>query len=141
MSIIRRTDCETNRLGGKQPVSTIPFNRADMKVYLYCPSDQKRAPCQGFVVCLTPSEVYRFLSDFSKLLLLLVPSGSLHEDSTWLHPLSIVLSLSNTWCFSHSFPHGADPSEFLWELSDIHICLLLHQKFHARLDPNWVSRS
>lgn len=31
-------------------------------------------------------------------------------------------------------PRGTppDPAEFLWELSDIHICSLLHQKFQAR---------
>lgn len=30
------------------------------------------------------------------------------------------------------FPPPIDPAEFLWEVSDIHICLLLHQKFQAR---------
>lgn len=143
MSTTRGT--RINRLAGKRPVSTIPFSRADMKVYLYCLScriwnEHHARAEQGFVVCLTPVKFIGSSAISQSCFPCLFPREAFTK--TRLHSTLFLSTFSlQHLAFLSLFPfQRCDPSEFLWELSDIHICLLLHQKFHARLNLNSVPR-
>lgn len=60
--------------------------------------------------------------------------ASLRRNATLSFSVSSSSSRVRTRLPSPSRPPvpPSDPAEFLWEVSDIHICLLLHQKFQAR---------
>lgn len=84
-------------------------------------------------------KVYRFLSNFSKL----SPCSGFRARHRMHHhpclppascgtPLPPPLDPFNRNSLPPIFPPPPTPAEFLWKLSDIHICPLLHQKFQAR---------
>lgn len=92
-------------------------------------------PFESLFVC---REVYRFLSNFSKLppFRALVGERLQHQPSPFSYHRPALSSQPLS-------PALHDPAEFLWKLSDIHICPLLHQKFQARpaLSPREFSLS